>query len=220
MVLSLVPRCYLDAYCVACCTIKGIHTGPSMLLLTLQKSKQQTVMLHQMCNAQSVECRLLVLKNKEKEALDYFMRDFQLPGCVQPGFFMDAGAFMTDYFEPFSRALQCLLSGGDIPLVTVGNRTDRADDSWARQAIYNMLCFPIKAHWRPAAILAIKIAQSSMAANVPAWLKNFMLELECVTLAIAVLSLSQKQQASIFVKLLSSLAKVRCSYQFCIPCIL
>lgn len=135
------------------------------------------------------------------------MREFQLPGCQGRGFNADAEVFMDNYFEPFSQALQALLSNTDAPLVKLNNNTEAAHDRWARQAMYNMLCFP-KQGWRTAAILAIKIAQSSNAAKIPLWLRSFMRELECLAFATVLFSMSQKQQGLIYGKLITSLKKV------------
>lgn len=149
------------------------------------------------------------------DALDFYQHHFQLEDNGQPvaeaGFNVEPKVFVDQYLKPFGTALLALISNHDESLVPkqTGQAMHQhlADVRWCGQIIFNLLCFPNQ-QWRTAAALAISMAQTTKASNPALWLKNFLGELECLTLGAILLPCTVTQQKTAFSRLLRKLQQV------------
>ncbi len=121
--------------------------------------------------------------------------------------------FVMEHLLPYHDAFRAMISLYDEQLVAKIDRSRHqydADVSWCRTALYNLMCFPTQ-RWRASALLAVKLAQnhSSNAAQAAAWLKEFLSELQVVSLAaIFTHEKSSKRKQQTFDAVLSNLQQV------------
>ena len=155
-----------------------------------------------------MNCRL-----SQMDTLDFYRHQFQLKEPGQPllevGFNVDPQLFVNEYLKPYGKALLTLVSNDETELVGKqdGSASGQylADINWCRQVLYNLLCFPNQ-QWRTAAVLAIKMAQTSKTSL--AWLKAFLRELECLTIGAILLPCNDFQQKAAFKSLVQQLQQV------------